>query len=128
MSVFAICAIGVITAFSAMLIRENRPDIALIIGIAGGVMILLGVTDRLVEAVDFFRDISDKAGVDGGVMKILFKIVGVGYIADFSAGLAEASGAKALGEKIIFGAKIVIFAVSIPLVKMLFEVVTGLLQ
>ena len=97
MSVFAICAIGVITAFSAMLIRENRPDIALIIGIAGGVMILLGVTDRLVEAVDFFRDISDKAGVDGGVMKILFKIVGVGYIADFSAGLAEESGAKALG-------------------------------
>ena len=128
MSVFAICAIGVITAFSAMLIRENRPDIALIIGIAGGVMILLGVTDRLVEAVDFFRDISDKASVDGGVMKILFKIVGVGYIADFSAGLAEESGAKALGEKIIFGAKIVIFAVSIPLVKMLFEVVTGLLQ
>lgn len=128
MSVFAICAIGVITAFSAMLIRENRPDIALIIGIAGGVMILLGVTDRLVEAVDFFRDISDKAGVDDGVMKILFKIVGVGYIADFSAGLAEESGAKALGEKIIFGAKIVIFAVSIPLVKMLFEVVTGLLQ
>ena len=128
MSVFAICAIGIITAFSAMLIRENRPDIALIIGIAGGVMILLGVTDRLVEAVDFFRDISDKAGVDGGVMKILFKIVGVGYIADFSAGLAEESGAKALGEKIIFGAKIVIFAVSKPLVKMLFEVVTGLLQ
>ena len=128
MSVFAICAIGVITAFSAMLIRESRPDIALIIGIAGGVMILLGVTHRLVEAVDFFRDISDKAGVDGGVMKILFKIVGVGYIADFSAGLAEESGAKALGEKIIFGAKIVIFAVSIPLVKMLFEVVTGLLQ
>ena len=128
MSVFAICAIGVITAFSAMLIRESRPDIALIIGITGGVMILLGVTDRLVEAVDFFRDISDKAGVDGGVMKILFKIVGVGYIADFSAGLAEESGAKALGEKIIFGAKIVIFAVSTPLVKMLFEVVTGLLQ
>lgn len=128
MSVFAICAIGVITAFSAMLIRESRPDIALIIGIAGGVMILLGVTDRLVEAVDFFRDISDKAGVNGGVMKILFKIVGVGYIADFSAGLAEESGAKALGEKIIFGAKIVIFAVSVPLVKILFEVVTGLLQ
>lgn len=128
MSVFAICAIGIITAFSAMLIRENRPDIALLIGIAGGVMILLGVADRLVETVDFFRDITGKAGIDGNVMKILFKIVGIGYIADFSAGLAEESGAKALGEKIVFGAKIVIFAVSIPLVKMLFEVVTGLLQ
>ena len=128
MSVFAICAIGVITAFSAMLIRESRPDVALIIGIAGGTMIIIGVADRLVEAVDFFRYISDKAGVDGGVMKILFKIVGVGYIADFSAGLAEESGAKALGEKIIFGAKIVIFVVSIPLIRMLFEVVTGLLQ
>ena len=111
-----------------MLIRENRPDIALLIGIAGGVMILLGVADRLVETVDFFRDITGKAGIDGNVMKILFKIVGIGYIADFSAGLAEESGAKALGEKIVFGAKIVIFAVSIPLVKMLFEVVTGLLQ
>lgn len=128
MSVFAICSIGVITAFSAMLIRENRPDIALLIGIVGGVMILLGVTDRLIETVDFFQDITGKAGIDGNVMKILFKIVGIGYIADFSAGLAEESGAKALGEKIVFGAKIVIFAVSIPLVKMLFEVVTGLLQ
>lgn len=128
MSVFAICAIGIITAFSAMLIRENRPDISLLIGIAGGVMILLCVSDRLLETVDFFRDITGKAGIDGNVMKILFKIVGIGYVADFSAGLAEESGAKALGEKIVFGAKIVIFAVSLPLVKMLFEVVTGLLQ
>ena len=128
MSVFAICTIGIITAFSAMLIRENRPDISLLIGIAGGVMILLGVADRLIETVDFFRDITGKACIDGNVMKILFKIVGIGYVADFSAGLAEESGAKALGEKIVFGAKIVIFAVSLPLVKMLFEVVTGLLQ
>lgn len=128
MSVFAICAIGVITAFSAMLIRENRPDIAVLIGVAGGVMILLGVADRLIETVDFFRDITGKAGVDGNIMKILFKIVGIGYIADFSAGIAEESGAKVLGEKIVLGAKIVIFAVSVPLVKMLFEVVTGLLQ
>ncbi len=128
MSVFAICAIGVITAFSAMLTRENRPDIAVLIGVAGGVMILLGVADRLIETVDFFRDITGKAGVDGNIMKILFKIVGIGYIADFSAGIAEESGAKVLGEKIVLGAKIVIFAVSVPLVKMLFEVVTGLLQ
>ena len=128
MSVFAICAIGVITAFSAMLTRENRPDIAVLIGVAGGVMILLGVADRLIETVDFFRDITGKAGVDGNIMKILFKIVGIGYIADFSAGISEESGAKVLGEKIVLGAKIVIFAVSVPLVKMLFEVVTGLLQ
>ena len=61
-------------------------------------------------------------------MKILVKIVGIGYIADFSAGIAEESGSKMLGEKIIFGAKIIIFAVSIPLIQMLFNVVTELLQ
>ena len=128
MSIVTLCAIGIVTAFSAMLIRENRPDIAVLIVVAGGIMILMGVADRLIETIDFFHGISDKAGLDGSIMKILVKIVGIGYIADFSAGIAEESGSKMLGEKIIFGAKIIIFAVSVPLIQMLFNVVTELLQ
>ena len=62
------------------------------------------------------------------IFKILLKIVGIGYIADFSAGVVEESGSKALADKIIFGGKLLIFVASLPIVKMLMEIVTSLIK
>ena len=128
MSIFSIAIVGIITAFCVMIVRENRPDIAVILALVGGVIILLSVAGYVNEVFSFMKELSSIAGIDDKVLKILLKIVVVGYVADFSAGLVEESGSKSLAEKIVFAGKILIFVLSLPIVKLLLEIITELVK
>lgn len=126
--IFRIAAMGIITAMCVMLIREHRPDIALIVGIAGGVMTLLSIADFLSETVGFLTDLISGTGADGSVTRALFRVVGIGLIADYAAGIVEESGSKALAEKIVLGGKLLIFVTAIPIIKLLFGIVGALVS
>ncbi len=127
MEIFRIAAIGIITALCVLVLRENRSDIATLIGITGGAIILLSLIDYFTQIFDFLRRFIEKTGIDGSVIKALVKIVGIGYVADFSAGIVEESGSKALSEKIVLGGKVIIFIMSIPIIEMLFEIISSIL-
>ena len=127
MEIFRIAAIGIITALCVLVLRENRSDIATLIGITGGVIILLSLIDYFTQIFDFLRRFIEKTGIDGSVIQALVKIVGIGYVADFSAGIVEESGSKALSEKIVLGGKVIIFIMSIPIIEMLFEIISSML-
>lgn len=118
---------GVITAISAMVVRESRADIALLICIAGGIVILVSTLDALAQTFSFLGGLVSAAGINSDVMKVLFKVVGIGYIADVAAGLAEESGSRALAEKIALGGKAAIFLAAVPVVRLLTEIVAALL-
>lgn len=127
MEIFRIAAIGIITALCVLVLRENRSDIATLIGITGGAIILLSLIDYFTQIFDFLHRFIEKTGIDGSVIKALVKIVGIGYVADFSAGIVEESGSKALSEKIVLGGKVIIFIMSIPIIEMLFEIISSIL-
>lgn len=127
MEIFRIAAIGIITALCVLVLHENRSDIATLIGITGGAIILLSLIDYFTQIFDFLRRFIEKTGIDGSVIKALVKIVGIGYVADFSAGIVEESGSKALSEKIVLGGKVIIFIMSIPIIEMLFEIISSIL-
>ena len=68
MEIFRIAAIGIITALCVLVLRENRSDIAALIGITGGVIILLSLIDYFTQIFDFLRRFIEKTGIDGSVM------------------------------------------------------------
>ena len=87
---------------------------------------MLGIRPELIYSRNTF-DVAGPTGIDGSVIKALVKIVGIGYVADFSAGIVEESGSKALSEKIVLGGKVIIFIMSIPIIEMLFEIISSML-
>ncbi len=125
--IFKLALVGIITAITVLIIREHRPDIALLVGIAGGTIILLSLVNYFTQAFGFLREIANLGNIDSGIIKVLLKVVAIGYITDFSAGIAEESGSKGLGEKIALGGKIMIFIASIPIIKALFDIVSSIL-
>ena len=56
------------------------------------------------------------------------KIISIGYIADFSAGIVEDTGQKALAEKIILGGKLIIMVLALPIITLLFDTIAGVLS
>ena len=85
MNIFSIAGIGIVTAFSVVILKETRADIAMLVGMIGGIIILISLVGYIGQTFAFLSEIAQKTGVNSSIFKIIFKIVGIGYVADFSA-------------------------------------------
>lgn len=128
MDIVKIAAMGILTAFCVLLLREQKSEIAMLVGIAGGCLILLSVLDYFTQIFSTLKGIADKTGIPSSVYKVVGKIISVGYIADFWAGVVEDTGQKALAEKIVLGGKLIIMVLSLPIVTTLFDTIAGVLS
>jgi stage III sporulation protein AD len=127
MDIIKISAIGIITAVCVVILREHKSEAALMVGVAGGAIILLSVIEYFTNIFGVIGGIAEKAGIPDSLLSTIFKIIGIGYIADFSAGIVEDAGQKSLGEKIVLGGKLMIMVLSLPIITLLFETIAGIL-
>ena len=128
MDILQIAGIGIITAFSVILLRENKSEVAMLIGIAGGLLIVLSVIDYFADIFGAIRAISDRAGIPNQLFSTITRIIVIGYIADFSAGIVEDAGLKSVSDKVILGGKLIIMVLALPIVIMLFDTVAQLIS
>lgn len=128
MEIFKIAAIGLLTALSAALVRDSRSDVAFAVVIAGGAIMLTMLVDYFTGIFAFFDELVNKTGVDRGVIKTLLKIVGIGYVAELAAGICEESGAKSVGDKIVLGGKLIIFTLTVPILRFLLDIIGSLMS
>lgn len=128
MEIFKIAAIGLLTALSAALVRDSRSDVAFAVVVAGGAIMLTMLIDYFTGIFAFFDELVNKTGVDRGVIKTLFKIVGIGYVAELAAGICEESGAKSVGDKIVLGGKLIIFTLTVPILRFLLDIIGSLMS
>ena len=128
MEIFKIAAIGLLTALSAALVRDSRSDVAFAVVVAGGAIMLTMLVDYFTGVFAFFDELVNKTGVDRGVIKTLFKIVGIGYVAELAAGICEESGAKSVGDKIVLGGKLIIFTLTVPILRFLLDIIGSLMS
>ncbi len=128
MDIVKIAAAGVITAVCALILRETRADMAIAVTLAGGVIVLLMVLDKVVGIFTVFETLMQRAGIDNRIFSLLVKIIGIGYVTDFSAGVIEDTGSKSLADKVVLAGKIIIMTLALPVVVKLFDLIAGLLQ
>lgn len=127
MEILKICFVGIVTAFCVMILKENKSDLAVITGVAGGCIILLMIIDYISGIFTVLSSLMEKAGIANDIFKLLIKIIGIGYIVDFSAGIIEDAGSKSLAEKVILGGKVIIMTLAIPILVKLFEIIESIL-
>ncbi|GHV00958.1 stage III sporulation protein AD [Clostridia bacterium] len=127
MEIVKIAGIGIAAAIAITLLKESKPEIAILIGVAAGIVIFLTVADMLMTIVTTFTELVTKTGAPAAAISAVMKILGVGYLTEFAAGLAEDTGARGLGDKIVFGGKIIILFLALPIIKAVFEIITSLI-
>ena len=125
--IIKIAAIGIITAFCALIVKE-KTEYSLLLGIVGGLAILLTVLDYFFEIFDFIETLITTTGLSNSIVATVLKIVGIGYIIDFAADTAIEAGKEGLSKKIVFGGKVIIFCLIIPILAELINLVMGMLE
>lgn len=127
MEIFKIIAIGLVTTISVIVVKQSKPEIAVFVGLAGSLLIFFEIINMLSDVFSVFNTIITKTGVSSDLFSVLLKIIGVGYLTEFSASLCADSGNSSIADKIMLGGKIVILILAIPIFISIINIITGLL-
>ena len=120
--------IALIRIVAVSLLRSAKPEFAVFAVIGTGIVMVITMISSLQSAILAFDDLVEKSGMDDRVFSAVLKIIGIGYLTEYSASIATDAGCASIAQKLQFGGKIVIFLMSISIVTALVDVVTGLLE
>lgn len=123
MEIIQIVSIGLIATILAVILKENRPEFAMIIGLLAGVIIFFLVMNKLQVVLNVFQDLSSKMNVDIQFIGTIFKIIGIAYLTEFGAQVCRDAGEGSIASKIEFGGKILIMILAIPILMALLDLI-----
>ncbi len=110
-----------VTAATCAVLRVTKPELVFAVSVVGVVIILLFILESMEGSLSVLTEIAKMTGMENGVLRILVKIVGVGYLTEFSAGLLNDSNASAVADKVVLAGKLTVIILSMP-------IISGLLQ
>ena len=126
--IFKVIGVGFITVITAVLLKGTKPELSFAVTVVGIIIILSFVVDMLRGTMALFVSISEIGGVDNSLLKLLLKIVGVGYLTEFGAGILTDFGSSSIADKVTLVGKITIVLLSMPVLESLLQLISGFLQ
>ena len=112
-----IIIISLICVFLSVIIKQKSSEFSLIINCAGGVIILILCFDYITEIINYYISISDGIGIDNSIVKVALKIIGIGILTEFVSELAGDFGNNVIASKVVFGGRVVICLIMLPIVR-----------
>ncbi len=126
-TLYKILSIAIITCIACIIIKPIRPDFAIIISVIGGVIIVFYLLTYLGSIFETFNTIFNFSGLNSSLYGVIFKIIGVGYLTEFTASICQDTGNQSLGDKVLLGGKVIILVISLPIVTSILDIVMELL-
>ena len=125
--IIKIIGIALIALIIIILLKQYRPEFAIYISLLTGVLILLLVMDQLTEIISLLQSLAAKASINSTFLSLLLKITGIAFLAEFAVSVCKDAGEGAIASKIEIGSKIIIIAMSIPIISSLLEIILKIL-
>ena len=125
--IIKIIGIGLIALVIVVILKQYRPEYTIYVSIIAGVLILFFAMEKLSGIINLLQSISDKTYINKQFLGILLKITGIAIITEFAVSICTDAGEKAIASKIEIGSKVIIIAMSIPIVSSLLELIIEIL-
>ncbi len=127
MSMLQLAMIGIAGTLLALQIKNVKAEFSVYIGIAVGVLIFFSMAEKLDELVTSLREILQLIDLNQSYLGILFKMLGITYVAEFSAAICKDAGYQTIASQIEVFAKLTILVMSIPIMLALVKTIQGFL-
>ncbi len=128
MVILRLCAIAAVTAVCALILKSHKSELASLCVAAGGVLMILYAFDYVSESLDLLKQFTEQTGISSSVIRVIFKIIGIGYVVELTASSVKDLGFESIADKLIMCGRIVIFLVSVPILQSLYEVIISLIE
>lgn len=127
MSIFKIVGFGIIAVSLVIILKNQKPELALMCVLASSIIMLLFIFDELKAVIELLNRLIDNSSIDKNFLKIILKIVGISYIVEFGRNICNDAGESSIANKIEIAGKVIIVSLSIPIVTSLVEIVSAVI-
>ena len=127
MDIIKILGVGLIALIIIIIVKQYRPEFTMYVSVAAGIIILLLVMDKLSSIIDLLTNLANKTSVNNEFIFLLIKITGIAILTEFASSVCKDSGETAIASKVDMGGKIIIIAMSIPIIASLLETILKVL-
>lgn len=127
MDIIKIIGVGLIGLIIIIIMKQYKPDFVIYVSLIVGTIILFMIMDKLNGIIDILKSLSNKASINSEFLVILLKITGIAFLTEFAVSICNDSGETAIANKIDLGGKIIIIAISIPIISALLELIIKIL-
>ena len=126
--VIKIIGIGLLALIIIVILKQYKPEFAIYVSMIAGVLILVLSIQKLTGIINLLQSLANKTYINKSFLSILLKITGIAFITEFAVSICSDAGEKAIASKIEIGSKVIIIAMSIPIITSLLELVIEILQ
>ncbi|MEY8382196.1 SpoIIIAC/SpoIIIAD family protein [Christensenellaceae bacterium 44-20] len=127
MEIAKVIGIGIVGGILAVAVKKTNPELGMQVSIAAGVIVFCLVLGYLAQAVDFIRNFAEQYGALYQGTLVLLKVIGIAYLCEFGVQVLKDAGENALAVKVELAGKVIIFAVTLPLIGQFAQMVLELL-
>ena len=127
MDIFKVIGVAFVTTFAVMILKQKKPELAAIVSIAGGAIVLLMFVDSLSGVIDSFSAIVQRSGIRSEIFSALLRIIGIGFLAEFAAGICADAGNNSMAQKVTLAGKVMILVLAMPIIDNLLQILISIL-
>lgn len=125
--VLRLCGFGLLAVILCVIVRQLKPESAVFVNIAAGLMILAVAVRALSPSIGAISELAESAGISGDFAELLLKALAISYITALSADCARDAGETALGSKLELAGRVSIAALSLPVFTQLAGLITSMI-
>jgi stage III sporulation protein AD len=117
-----IVMVGIIAAVLAVLLKEEKPEIAILVSIVTGLVIFVFLITKLNSVISVLRYFASKANIDVLYFSTILKVIAIAYITEFGAQICRDAGEGGIASKVELAGKVLIMVIAIPILAALMDI------
>jgi len=127
MEMIQIIGLGFMVTLLILVIKQQRPEIAVQLSLALATIIFLMVLSKISIVLDLFRDMAAKANISSMYLNTILRIIGIAYVTEFGAQVCRDAGEGAVAGKIEFAGKVLVMVMAIPIIALVLDTIVRLI-
>ena len=128
MNMIQIGIIGVAGTLLAVQFKSGKSEYGIYISVALSLVIFFAIIGRLEVIIDALRTIANYINIDTAYIGTLIKMLGITYVAEFSAGICKDAGYQTIALQIEIFGKLAVLVLSMPVLMALLNTIKDFLS
>jgi stage III sporulation protein AD len=128
MIVLKTVAFAVIAAVFCIIIRSYKPEMALQISIAAGILLLLTAIEQITGISKAISSMAEGYGINITYITVILKAIGIAYLTQFAAHICRDAGEGSIAGKVELVGRVLILAMALPLIMVLLEMIQSIVR
>ena len=128
MEIFKVIGVAFVTSICSILIKNTKPELSFAVTTAGVLVILTLIFSKASAISEVFASITSTTKMDNRILKLLLKMIAIGYVTEISAGILVDFGSSSLADKVVLAGKLTILLLSLPVLNTLLAILQSFLK